>query len=119
MSKIIAVDFDGTLCENKWPEAGQPNTTLINCLKLAQLKGDKIILWTCRSKKRLRYAINWCKHHGLIFDSVNKNLKESIERFGGDSRKIYADVYIDDKFMSPNKFVLKEMILDELNKCEG
>lgn len=22
---IIAVDFDGTLCENKWPEIGMPN----------------------------------------------------------------------------------------------
>ena len=27
--QIIAVDFDGTLCENKWPEIGEPNTNLI------------------------------------------------------------------------------------------
>ena len=23
-NKIIAVDFDGTLCENNWPEIGEP-----------------------------------------------------------------------------------------------
>lgn len=30
---IIAVDFDGTLCENKWPEIGMPNEELIEYLK--------------------------------------------------------------------------------------
>lgn len=94
---IIAVDFDGTLCENKYPLAGKPNQILINWLKNKQKAGSKLILWTCRSKKNLKYAVNWCKEMGLIFDAVNKNLPESIERFGSDSRKIYADEYIDDK----------------------
>ena len=34
--QIIAVDFDGTLCENKWPEIGEPNTELIGYLIMMQ-----------------------------------------------------------------------------------
>lgn len=32
-SKIIAVDFDGTLCENKWPEIGEANEDMIYYLR--------------------------------------------------------------------------------------
>lgn len=119
MSRIIAVDFDGTLCENDWPYAGEPNLWLIDFLLKAQRNGDKLILWTCRTKKRLRYAVDWCKVHGLVFDAVNKNLKESIQQFGGDSRKIYANVYIDDKSWSAGEFIADELdseVLSELNR---
>lgn len=47
-SKIIAVDFDGTLCENKWPEIGEANEDMIYYLRKRQAEGDKLILWTCR-----------------------------------------------------------------------
>lgn len=96
-NEIIAVDFDGTLCENKWPGIGKPNENLIEYLKYWQGHGAKIILWTCRSKEMLQEAVAWCHKQGLIFDAVNENLPEAIEEFGGDSRKIYADKYIDDK----------------------
>lgn len=46
--KIIAVDFDGTLCENNWPEIGGPNEELIEYLHNRKKDGDKLILWTCR-----------------------------------------------------------------------
>lgn len=95
--KIIAVDFDGTLCENKYPDIGSPNVDLISWLRIMQAYGAKIILWTCRSKKRLKQAVEWSKKNGLQFDAVNKNVKEAKKIFGGDSRKIYADMYIDDK----------------------
>ena len=29
MKRVIAVDFDGTLCENKYPKIGEPNRELI------------------------------------------------------------------------------------------
>lgn len=103
--KIIAVDFDGTLCENKWPLIGEPNWDLITYLFAEQRKGAKIILWTCRSGKELLDAIYWCKGHcGLLFDAVNENLPEIIKDFGKDTRKIFADEYIDDK--SCTKFTL-------------
>jgi hypothetical protein len=95
--KVIAVDFDGTLFEDKWPEIGEPNTALIDYLKKRQEQGDKLILWTCRCGDDLDAAVKKCEAHGLIFDAVNENLPEAIEIFGNDSRKIFAHEYIDDK----------------------
>lgn len=94
--KIIAVDFDGTLCENAWPDIGKPNYEMLAYIKNQQRQGAKIILWTCREGLKLDEALIWCSGHGLRFDAVNRNVPEIIEAFGGDCRKIYADVYIDD-----------------------
>lgn len=93
--QIIAVDFDGTLCENKWPEIGEPNTNLIGYLiEMRKSFGAKIILWTCRVGEMLDKAVNWCSEHGLEFDAVNENLPHIVERFGGNTRKIFANMYI-------------------------
>lgn len=101
MNKIIAVDFDGTLCKNKWPDIGEPNYRLIDYLIDEQKSGSKVILWTCRCGKYIDNAIGWCKDHGLYFDAVNSNLNEHMESFESDSRKIFAHVYIDDRAMVP------------------
>lgn len=96
--EIIAVDFDGTLCENQWPEIGMPNTKLIASLKKLRTNGDaKLILWTNRVDDKLEAAVNWCKEQGLEFDAVNDNLPGIVEKFGSNCRKIYADRYIDDR----------------------
>lgn len=94
---IIAVDFDGTLCENKWPEIGMPNEELIEYLKKRQTNGEKLILWTSRNEEQTQDAVEWCKKYGLIFDAVNDNLPEIVEAFGGNCRKIFANEYIDDR----------------------
>ena len=94
---IIAVDFDGTLCENKWPEIGMPNEELIEYLKKRQANGEKLILWTSRNEEQTKEAVEWCKKYGLIFDAVNDNLPEIVEAFGGNCRKIFANEYIDDR----------------------
>lgn len=94
---IIAVDFDGTLCENKWPEIGIPNEELIEYLKKRQTNGEKLILWTNRVGNRLDEAVKWSAEKGLVFDAVNENLPEIVEAFGVDSRKIFANEYIDDR----------------------
>lgn len=96
-NKIIAVDFDGTLCENKWPEIGEPDKKLIQHLKSRQADGDKLILWTCRTGDLLKQAVEFCHDQGLIFDAVNENLSETLEWMRGDSRKIFAHEYIDDR----------------------
>lgn len=95
--KIIAVDFDGTLCENEWPGIGGANLKLIVYLKQQRKQGAKIILWSCRSEEDLAKAVDWCYWAGLEFDAVNENLPEIIELFGRDTRKIFADEYIDDR----------------------
>lgn len=98
--KIIAVDFDGTLCTNKWPEIGAPNVSFIEWLKVEAMRGTRLILWTCRTGDMLKKAVKWCENQGLYFDAVNDNVPEANEKFGSNSRKIFADVYIDDKSLS-------------------
>lgn len=93
----IAVDFDGTLCENAWPGIGAEKPGVMQWVKQQKFRGAKIILWTNRVGKQLEQAVEWCKARWLHFDAVNENLPEVIEAFGGDTRKIVADKYIDDK----------------------
>lgn len=88
--KIIAVDFDGTLCTNKYPEIGEPNLEIIKYLKQQKEQGAKIILWTCRSGDLLKNALNWCQNHKIALDCVNENLPEVTESFGSDTRKIFC-----------------------------
>lgn len=98
---VYAIDFDGTLCEDNFPEIGEPYFNRIAAVKRMKSDGHKIILWTCRQNdehgRHLDNAVNWCKEHGLIFDAVNENLPEVQKKWGGDTRKVYCDYYIDDK----------------------
>ena len=90
--QTIAVDFDGTLCENAWPDIGEENRELINKLIEERKNGNTVILYTCRKGNELEEAVEWCKDRGLIFDYINENTQEHIEWAGGDTRKIYADI---------------------------
>ena len=102
MDQIIAVDFDGTLCKNQWPGIGAPNRKLINYLiDEKETRGSKLILWTCRTGALLDEAVEWCRQQGLEFDVVNDNLSDRIEIFGDNCRKIFANVYIDDRSQQP------------------
>ena len=95
--ETFAIDFDGTLCENAWPDIGKPKHDIINWIKELQSRGHKLILWTCRDGMLLVDAIVWCADRGLFFDAINDNLEEHKQEFGGNSRKVLADYYIDDK----------------------
>lgn len=101
---IYAVDFDGTLCESKWPGIGEPNLDLINHLIKRQKEGAKIILWTCRIDERLEESVQWCKKYGLTFDAVNDNIQEMIDLHGSNCRKVFATCYIDDKSIFKKRF---------------
>ena len=102
--QIIAVDFDGTLCTDCFPDIGQPNTALIELLQGLKQQGRQIILWTCRCGKHLEEAVEWCRKRELEFDAVNENIQEMIKWHGNDCRKIFADVYIDDKAKTKEKY---------------
>jgi len=102
---IGAVDFDGTLCSFAYPDIGEPNMEVINNLKtLREVHGCKLILWTCREDDCLRKALAWCKELGLEFDAVNDNLPETTYSHLGNSRKVYADWYLDDRNVDPLMF---------------
>ena len=102
--KIIAVDFDGTLCFSEWPELGDPNLRLIRRLQKWKSQGNKLILWTCRADEALEKAVRWCREQHLEFDAINDNIPETIEYYGNNSRKITCDYYIDDKAILPEEF---------------
>ena len=99
--KTIAIDFDGTLCADEYPGIGEPNEAVIAAAKAEQKYGARLILWTCRTGGRLLEAVEWCRAQGLEFDAVNGNLPEHMAKFGGDTRKVYADEYWDDRALVP------------------
>lgn len=105
---IYAVDFDGTLCRNAWPEIGEPNLELIRFLKQAQANGAELILWTMREGETLNQAVEWCSQHGLEFDVVNDNLEKLKDAYNNNPRKVYADYYIDDHNMTLDQICRKE-----------
>lgn len=101
---IIAVDFDGTLCEDKFPEIGKPNLKLINRLIFLQKDTSvELLLWTCRCGDSLQDAIDWCAGFGLHFDGVNDNSITNKRLYDTEGRKIFADIYIDDRAMLPSE----------------
>lgn len=93
---IIAVDFDGTLVENKFPEIGRIYTNMWKAIQDAQKQGKKIILWTSRTGKPLENAVAFCAEHGLAFDAINDNIPET-KALGWDARKVFANIYVDDR----------------------
>lgn len=98
----IAVDFDGTLCENCFPEIGAPKPLTIAYIKQQAAEGAKIILHTCREngtrRALLDEAIEFCRGQGIPLYAVNENPGNHYrEEYGTGERKVYADLYIDDK----------------------
>ncbi len=92
----IAVDFDGTIVEHEYPGIGKEKLFAFQTLKELEKRGASIILWTFRAGKELDEAVEFCRKNGLEFYAVNKNYPEEVfdETV---SRKINADIYIDDK----------------------
>lgn len=96
MDRVIAVDFDGTLCENKWPEIGAPRKHIIDRLKAAKGQGAALILWTCREGELLQQAVAAAASWGITFDAVNDSLPSWKEHWRNNPRKIGATEYWDD-----------------------
>lgn len=93
---IIAIDFDGTIVEDAFPGIGKPMLFALETIKKLRSEGHRLILWTYRNGERLQEAVDFCKKNGIEFYAVNKNYPE--EEFDGSiSRKIHADLFIDDR----------------------
>lgn len=102
-SYVIAVDFDGTLCEYAFPKIGeqkQHHKELLELLVTMRKNGHKLILWTCRGDNEeypcLSEAVDWCRKQGLEFDAINENIKGT-KKLSGPSPKVLADYYLDDR----------------------
>ncbi len=93
----IAVDFDGTIVEHRYPEIGKPILFAFEAIKELQKRGHKIILWTYRSGKELDAAVEFCKKNGVEFYAVNKSFPEEVFDISQASRKIDTELFIDDR----------------------
>lgn len=95
---IIAVDFDGTIVEHKYPEIGQEVPFAIDTLKMLIKDQHRLILWSVREGALLDEAVEWCRARGVEFYSVNKDYpEEEKEKNNHFSRKLKADFFIDDR----------------------
>jgi hypothetical protein len=92
----IAVDFDGTIVEHNYPAIGKEKLFAFQTLKELQKRGFILILWTYRTGKELDEAVEFCRNNGVEFYAINKNYPEE-ELIDCVSRKVNADIYIDDK----------------------
>ncbi len=95
-SKVIAVDFDGTIVEHAYPDIGKEMLFAFATLKELQKRGHKLILWTFRHGKYLDDAVEFCRKNGVEFYAVNKNYPEEVWD-ENTARKINADIFIDDR----------------------
>ena len=94
---IIAVDFDGTIVEHRYPKIGEEIPFAVETLKLLQQDNHRLILWSVREGRLLEEAVEWCNAKGLNFYAVNKDYPEEEKNHGGFSRKLKADMFIDDR----------------------
>ncbi|MGC9341297.1 MAG: BT0820 family HAD-type phosphatase [Bacteroidales bacterium] len=113
----IAVDFDGTIVEHKYPEIGKERLFAFETLRALQKEGHQLILWTIRTGKELEEAVEYCKQNGVEFYAVNKNYPEEEYDDSSTPRKILVDLYIDDRNIGglPGWGEIYQMINPEAN----
>ncbi len=110
---VIAVDFDGTIVEHKYPYIGKEIPFAITTLKRLQDDGHRLILWSCREGRLLQDAVEFCRERGVDFFAINSNYPdEDVDSEAIRSRKLKADMFIDDRNVGglPDWGVIYEMI---------
>jgi len=114
MPFILAIDYDGTLFKGSYPDKGDPQIDVVEKAKQFKNSGAEVILWTCRDSISLQEAIDRCKEEGLVFDAVNTNSISQVRYMSeklknGEvfaTKKIFADLYVDDKSPGSIEFFL-------------
>lgn len=94
---VIAVDFDGTIVEHRYPEIGKEIPFATSTLKMLIKEQHRLILWTVRKGELLDEAVKWCRERGVEFYAINKNFPEEKVEDGQGYCKVDADMFIDDK----------------------
>jgi len=96
---IIAIDFDGTIAEMKWPGIGEAVPGALDTIRELYTAGHTLILWTCREGKHLMAARLWLNANkiGDCFTAFNENDPEAVSRHNSDPRKIGFNYVVDDK----------------------
>lgn len=113
----IAVDFDGTIVEHKYPDMGAEIPFAIKTLQLLQKEGHQLILWTVREGDLLKAAVDYCHKKGLDFYAVNANFTGELPNSPQYSRKIKADMFIDNANLGglPDWGEIYRMIMEKVS----
>ena len=111
---IIAVDFDGTIVEHKYPSIGEELPFATSTLRMLAEQNHRLVLWTVRRGKLLEEAVEWCRERGVEFYAVNKNFPEEIVEGNDGFNKINADLFIDDRNLGglPDWGVIYKMVTE-------
>ena len=115
---IIAVDFDGTIVEHRYPSIGREFPFATETLKKLSQEGHRLILWTVREGRLLDEAVAFCRERGLEFYAVNRDYPEEEKGKNNHfSRKLKADLWIDDRNLGglPDWGTIYEMVHDRLS----
>lgn len=93
----IAVDFDGTIVEHRYPAIGKERPFATVTLRRLVDEGHRLILWSVREGHLLDEAVAWCEERGVRFYAINRDFEEEDGTGHNYSRKIKADLFIDDR----------------------
>lgn len=116
----IAIDFDGTIVEHRYPAIGAEIPFAIDTLKLLIKDHHRLILWSVREGKLLDEAVEYCKQRGVEFYAVNKDYPEEENTDSNFSRKLKVDLFIDDRNLGglPDWGTIYRMIKEEKSYAE-
>jgi len=93
----IAVDFDGTIVEHRYPHIGKEIPFAVVTLKTLAKEGHKLVLWTVREGELLDEAVEWCRERGLEFFAINRDYPDASSEPTDGGRKLRVDMFIDDR----------------------
>ena len=100
--KILAIDFDGTIVEDQFPGIGKMVPGAKEAINELYAMGYEIIIWTSRTHIRMLEAVEWLAKNGIKYHRINESSPANLRMYGNvDSRKIFADMYIDDRGLHP------------------
>ena len=114
---LIAVDFDGTIVEHRYPEIGPEIPFAVQTLRMLIAERHKLILWSVREGELLDEAVNWCRERGIEFYAVNRDYpEETLTNNDHFSRKLKVDLFIDDRNLGglPDWGTIYRMIHDRV-----
>lgn len=115
---IIAIDFDGTIVHDQYPHIGAVKPNAGEIIRKLKADGHYIIIWTCRAGNYAHQVFDFLREKEIPFDRINESNPDNVQKYGGmDTRKVYADVYIDDKAINglPHWEEIYQLINKKLN----